>query len=168
VNVADKPDWISFTSGSSTVKEVEETITIPAYIDSLRSYHPESKVVVKKNISQFTFSVSSEVAIGRKGNILLVVKDDKGRKWNKNIDVDVVPASNSKKDPRADVFENILPTKFALFQNYPNPFNPETSISFTLPKDGLCIRFVVLRPVRFLKTSQVSDFSKPTRFPKTS
>ena len=29
-----------------------------------------------------------------------------------------------------------LPTEFKLEQNYPNPFNPETTIEFSLPKEG--------------------------------
>jgi len=29
----------------------------------------------------------------------------------------------------------VIPSELTLFQNYPNPFNPETSISFSLPKE---------------------------------
>jgi hypothetical protein len=29
-----------------------------------------------------------------------------------------------------------VPSEFSLSQNYPNPFNPETSIKFSVPKDG--------------------------------
>jgi len=29
------------------------------------------------------------------------------------------------------------PIEYSLKQNYPNPFNPSTTISFSIPKDGL-------------------------------
>ena len=30
----------------------------------------------------------------------------------------------------------ILPDEFSLFQNYPNPFNPETTIKYSVPRNG--------------------------------
>jgi hypothetical protein len=136
VTVKSKPEWITFSSDSSIVKEVEELITIPAYTDSLGEYHSEKDIIVKKNISRFTFDISSKANVGAKGNILLIVKDDKGRSWNKNIDVEVVSESTKKSNISPSIRENALPAEFVLLQNYPNPFNPETSISFALSKDG--------------------------------
>jgi len=37
----------------------------------------------------------------------------------------------------AEPGKNLSPVDFALSQNYPNPFNPETSIRYSLAKDGL-------------------------------
>ncbi len=33
--------------------------------------------------------------------------------------------------------DNTIPDKFVVEQNYPNPFNPSTTISYSLPKEGL-------------------------------
>ncbi len=36
-----------------------------------------------------------------------------------------------------DDSDNIIPSEYSLGQNYPNPFNPVTTITFSIPKEGL-------------------------------
>ncbi|MCW8849315.1 MAG: T9SS type A sorting domain-containing protein, partial [Melioribacteraceae bacterium] len=44
--------------------------------------------------------------------------------------------SKFKTSQVTSVYDNLMPLTFKLEQNYPNPFNPETTIKFSIPKDG--------------------------------
>lgn len=78
-------------------------------------------VVGKVRGNQFSFSNTGNYS----GYYYRVVHQDfNGNKEN--------PSDNFQLN-LTGVFENQMPTEFALHQNYPNPFNPETKIKYDLP-----------------------------------
>ncbi|MEW5767954.1 MAG: T9SS type A sorting domain-containing protein [bacterium] len=101
VEVVNKPEWLVFASSLSLLGDIETQ---------------ETKIAI------FSFEVSNEP--GSSGKIELVVKDDKGNGWRKEIEVTVI--STLKTLPSKVIEE----TK--VFQNYPNPFNIETGIPYEL------------------------------------
>jgi hypothetical protein len=76
-----------------------------------------------KFIAKFSFDVTREVKAGENGVVEVVIRD-RGRIWNKAIELSVRPQII-----RRD-FSSGNPRNAMLLQNYPNPFSSETEISY--------------------------------------
>jgi hypothetical protein len=83
--------------------------------------------------------------------------------------IDGIRVTKSWSSIQTSVFNqtSFIPDNFRLNQNYPNPFNPSTTISFTLPENGLAVLKVfdyLGREVASLMNNSLSAGTYETRF----
>jgi hypothetical protein len=98
VTVDEFPEWIEFSSNRIEINKLN---------------------VGENAVAIFSFDIKSSALLNEEFSILFQITDERGKSFNKFIDILVTP-----------------PDKFDLEQNYPNPFNPSTIIKYQLPVDG--------------------------------
>lgn len=106
-----------------------------------KGYEKQSKDLDKRQTKEDKIKrvrVNSEVDMNVQRNLYSsrnLTKEEKRIRNNENILV--LLSIGEVMTGRKDEIVNVIPNSYKLEQNYPNPFNPTTTISYSIPKDGL-------------------------------